>query len=1499
RVAGEVLVVAPEHRSAGFPVPVAEPTFVDTTTGVNASLAPAESLRVQETATERDVPALLAGLALRGVRAAALATATGDLAAGLAAAAGRRLPYVVHLADRARTRQASSPHGAHDGYHDLADSGAFLMFARNAQEVADYALIARRIAERALSPGVCAHDRGETSHAVRNVDLAGSELSAAYLGLASDTIACPTDAQTVLFGPLRRRVPVLLDPDRPAGIGGTQDAENHLRAVAAGRAFFAEHLPAMVDDAMREFGTLTGRPYQRAAGYRLDDAEYVVVAQGAVVDELAAVVDFLRAQGKIKAGLLNIAVLRPFPTVAVSRLLAGKRAVTVLERSDAQLAGDPPLLRDIRGAIDRATENGAARAGELPHPEHAVYRRREDRPFLLSGVYGVGTTLPGLAQLAAVFENMTRDAAARHFYLGAGFEVETRRFPHLQTLRQRLDREYPGAARLSLEAAPATLDPRRNDGAVTIVSHSAQGALFAGNMFAQALAAATGWRVQSYPEGGIEPSLQPSRIAIAFQRKTGAACTRPLMTDAVLVSGEQLIETVAADATLRHEGTLVAGSVRAPEDLWKGLSKRAADWTRTQAISFHVLDARRIAAETALHPSFIDQLSIWALLGAWARIHLGLSMEQSARLEDALRGRLRAEPGVDDALADEIVRTCRRGAAEHAAVPWTEWRGFAHPVGEPETPWTVRQLAERDGTVFDAARFWHSVGYLYDRGQPASTLADPYLATAILPARSSAFRDMTPYRLRMPSWLPENCTGCGACWTQCPESALPATVRTLPELVDAAMRSSERAGPPFVQLKRLADNLAKFTLRAVARKGPQPYRSLSALLTDAFARLVDKAGLDGDKLVAARAEFERLLATVDRFPVAATEPFFTKPEGAAAGSGRLLSIALNPMSCTACGICVTECTDGALEWVEQTPERVAAARGNWDFLMALPPARAEAIAALVTPDDPATNVNRLLDGGAYHALIGGGGSVPGNGARTAVHLVAASIESVMRPRFAAHAARLASLIGKIEDRIQGKVQSGVRVNDFEEFSRRLQRLDRAEITPAALVDVTGGDGRTIDTAQLTRLSQLLHDLKGQRRSYESGGTGSGRACFVLAIDPASGGFGSETYPYNPHPQPWAAQHAGDAIAMAGAVSEALIRHTVAELSLCHRAEAELRDAPAEPALLAWRDLTPEERGLVPRVLVLTRPDAATIEGAWNVLARDLPVTIAVLDGDGIATNDVAGGAATGRLDTLLATVARGGHHVAQSSIGAAGHLMQSVIESVTSGGPALLRVYAPDPQSSGIAPDRVAELARIAVESRAVPVFVGRGGCDPAGNPDPDRAWTSTTMRFTEPSGPESSLDVTLTVADWAVKQARFRPHYRVVSKGHRSAAMKPMAEYLALDAGAREGIQPYIDVRDRNGRHAIALVSREMTDAIARAAARWDDIRAAVAPAPAKPAPSVTDAAPAPAAAAAAATLADTHRRLAENLLRLSGFGGEDPLFKRSLREFVARGRGSNGDAE
>jgi pyruvate-ferredoxin/flavodoxin oxidoreductase len=108
---------------------------------------------------------------------------------------------------------------------------------------------------------------------------------------------------------------------------------------------------------------------------------------------------------------------------------------------------------------------------------------------------------------------------------------------------------------------------------------------------------------------------------------------------------------------------------------------------------------------------------------------------------------------VDAATIDAITKAFARGGDEVREVPWTSWKDATHASGETDAPWTVRDGARHDGSVFDPVRFWNSVGYLYDRGQSAFTLADPYLATGVIPARSSAFRDLSRYRLRIPEWF--------------------------------------------------------------------------------------------------------------------------------------------------------------------------------------------------------------------------------------------------------------------------------------------------------------------------------------------------------------------------------------------------------------------------------------------------------------------------------------------------------------------------------------------------------------------------------------------------------------------------------------------------------------------------------------------------------------------------------------------------------------------------
>jgi pyruvate ferredoxin oxidoreductase alpha subunit len=67
-------------------------------------------------------------------------------------------------------------------------------------------------------------------------------------------------------------------------------------------------------------------------GYKLDDAETVVVALGSVLGTIKDTVDEMRADG-VKIGVLGITCFRPWPHAAVRSALAGAKRVIVLEKS--------------------------------------------------------------------------------------------------------------------------------------------------------------------------------------------------------------------------------------------------------------------------------------------------------------------------------------------------------------------------------------------------------------------------------------------------------------------------------------------------------------------------------------------------------------------------------------------------------------------------------------------------------------------------------------------------------------------------------------------------------------------------------------------------------------------------------------------------------------------------------------------------------------------------------------------------------------------------------------------------------------------------------------------------------------------------------------------------------------------------------------------------------------------------------------------------------------
>ena len=96
----------------------------------------------------------------------------------------------------------------------------------------------------------------------------------------------------------------------------------------------------------------------------------------------------------MKVGVLGVRGLRPFPGAEAARLLGKGAQVCVLERMVTPLAGDPPLLRELRAALDRALENG--RFGEDVHPGYPALQENS-RPRFISAIYGfTGFTIVSL-----------------------------------------------------------------------------------------------------------------------------------------------------------------------------------------------------------------------------------------------------------------------------------------------------------------------------------------------------------------------------------------------------------------------------------------------------------------------------------------------------------------------------------------------------------------------------------------------------------------------------------------------------------------------------------------------------------------------------------------------------------------------------------------------------------------------------------------------------------------------------------------------------------------------------------------------------------------------------------------------------------------------------------------------------------------------------------------------------------------------------------------------
>src|SRR3990172_10026495 len=134
----------------------------------------------------------------------------------------------------------------------------------------------------------------------------------------------------------------------------------------------------------KEFEGVFGRKYDAVEGYMTDDAEYLLIMTNSFSTLGKAAVKRARERG-IKAGLLRLRLIRPFPDDDIKNALKGRKAVSVIDQN-ISVGNGGILYSEIAG----------------------VLYNEKDKPLLLSFIGGLGGKNISPGEFEFIFDNMIK-----------------------------------------------------------------------------------------------------------------------------------------------------------------------------------------------------------------------------------------------------------------------------------------------------------------------------------------------------------------------------------------------------------------------------------------------------------------------------------------------------------------------------------------------------------------------------------------------------------------------------------------------------------------------------------------------------------------------------------------------------------------------------------------------------------------------------------------------------------------------------------------------------------------------------------------------------------------------------------------------------------------------------------------------------------------------------------------------------------------------------------
>lgn len=1333
-------------------------------------------------------------------------------------APGKCSTMVLEIGARALTKHALNVHCGHDDIYAALDTGWTILFAKDAQQAADQAIILRKVSELALNPGMNVQDGMLTTHSERSYYAPEADLLREFLGAPDDIIDCPTPAQVELFGPKRRRLPKMMDLKNPILLGPVENQEHHMNGVVARRNNFNEPILGFLETAFAEFGELTGRRYGLISEYKTDDADTVFISLGCAAENIEEACDWLREQRNAKVGSIHINVIRPFPEAAVINALRGKKNVIIIERTDEGMAGDNPLARDIRSALGKANE--AARfGGALPG------LTPEETPRLFRGSYGLGSRDFRPEHILGAYEfatGMTRRTDGKSAADGETFFV--------------LGVDHPYAV---ISKTTPSLLPQ---GAIAVRFHSigGWGMITTGKNLGSIIGDLGHFiseqsptydsegvlveklHIMANPKYGSEKKGAPTNYYLTVAPQRIRVNCELNHVDVVLCCDPKAFTHTNPLAGLNKGGCLVWESSDSPETAWQRIPKKYRQFVRDNNIRVFLLPGFAIAKEATSRPDLQLRMQGNAFLGAFFGVSsflkdYGISQEQFeavvrkqyvkkfGRFGDAVvdsnmkvmidgRNRLvEIKYGKDDDAdrssmrLEPVVPVGDTTILPTAGVHAPTLHSIA-PDDAQETKAPVASLGKFDG------EFRAGLGY----HQPAGALA----SVGVMAAGTGATQSKYVARRETPLYIAENCTQCMECITACPDTALPNTAQEVKTVLKTAVLhyvSSAEDRKKLLDAIPEIDAAAREKMKnAVEKKEKLPFK-------DIIREQV--AGLNHGISQQAKDELTKIM---DLLPIAYgnVPAIFRSIEKKSPGEGGVFMINVSDL-CKGCGECVEQCGDHeALKMVPDTEELNYELTSAQIFTRLLPdtPQKYLGLYDDSAPQDsrPAALRNHLMVRRNYEALVSGDGACAGCGEKSILRAIASITEAYMRPLYHKKANRLYDKAGKLK--MEGKKALEALKADKPESYELLKR------TFAHIVMGLGGEDDADTTSRIAAYGEISDDeiigglsavmnqegFNHFKLQATDGRLDNGMSVMFMGASTGCNTVYGSTPPSNPHPYPWMNSLFQDGSTISWLLAESLLLdhsrrsvapERIADMILTGSAAAISQRDYWDLTHLTETLMTDQEIRELPKVWIVGGDGALGDIGFQNlskVMLQNRPNVKAVMldtqvysntGGQNSDSSTMLGGydmnqfgrASQGKLHEKKSvaealTAGHGSPFVAQVSIANAAKLYRSILDGLEYRGTAFFQCYTTCQPEHGVGDNMSAAQAKLSRDSRGMPEFIydpqlgetSQECLSVQGNPTVNRDWWETAYSNGE--------KYNYTVAHWALTEARFRKHVKQIT---------------------------------------------------------------------------------------------------------------------------------------